>query len=169
MGFLAEAVAKLASTPRQVEDLVRTFTDEQLSWKPAPEIFSVRENVMHLRDIDVEGYSKRICLILNEEHPLLPDLDGGRLARERNYNAQPIRLALADLQHARAKSVALLRSRAEHDLDHKAEMEGMGTIDLRRLLEIWIEHDAGHLHDIIELRRSIDEGTGPAFVQHSAA
>lgn len=169
MNFLDEAIAKLSATPQQAGELVRGLSDEQLSWKPAPEVFSVRENVLHLRDIDCEGYAHRIRLILEEECPTLPDVDGGRLARERGYNTQPIQPALDDLRRSRAASVERLRGCSIHDLDRKAEMQGVGIIQLRRLLELWMEHDAGHLRDIMELRRAIDTGTGPSFVQHQAA
>lgn len=169
MSFLTDAIATLAKTPTEVEDLARTFSEVQLSWKPAPNIFSVRENVWHLRDIDVEGYEKRVRLILDEQHPSLPDLQGGKLARDRNYNAQPIEPALADLRNSRAASMARLAACNESDLDRTAEMQGVGAIPLRRLLELWMEHDAGHVRDIKELRRSIDEGTGPTFIAHKAA
>ncbi|MGB2603975.1 MAG: DinB family protein [Candidatus Sulfotelmatobacter sp.] len=63
MDFLVEAISHLSATPQQAEDLMRGLSDEQLSWKPGPDVFSVRENVWHLRDIDVEGYAHRIRLI----------------------------------------------------------------------------------------------------------
>ncbi len=169
MDFLVEAISHLSATPQQAEDLMRGLSDEQLSWKPGPDVFSVRENVWHLRDIDVEGYAHRIRLILDEEHPTLPDVPGGKLARERNYNAQPVQPALDDLRRSRATSVGRLQDCSIQDLDRKAEMQGVGVIDLRRLLELWMEHDAGHIRDIAELRRAIDTGTGPSFVQHRAA
>lgn len=169
MELLVEAISKLSETPQQVENLTRGLSDEQLSWKPGPDTFSVRENVWHLRDIDVEGYAHRIRLILDEEHPTFPDVPGGKLARERNYNAQPVRPALEDLHRSRAASVKKLRGCSAEDLARKAEMQGIGVVDLRRLLELWMEHDAGHIRDIAELRRAIDTGTGPSFVPHRAA
>lgn len=169
MSFLTEAIAALANTPNQVEHLARTFTGEQLSWEPGAGAFSVRENVWHLRDIDVEGYARRLCLILDENHPSFPDLNGSKLARDRNYNVQPIEPALADLRNSRAASVARLKACTDSDLERIAEMQGIGATTLRRLLELWIEHDAGHVRDIAELRRSFDEGTGPMFMQHKAA
>jgi DinB superfamily len=169
MDFLAETIAKLAVTPRQAEELVRGLSEQQLSWKPAPEVFSIRENVLHLRDIDIEGYAKRIRLLLDEQHPSLPDLDGGKLARERNYNAQPVQLALDDLRASRTGSVQSLSDCSAQDLDRKAEMQGVGTIDLRRLLQLWMQHDAGHIADIAELRRAIETGEGPALTEHQAA
>jgi len=169
MNFFTEVIAKLSAAPPQVESLVRGLSEEQLSWKPGPEMFSVRENVLHLRDIDVEGYAHRVRLILDEEHPTLPDIDGARLARDRNYNAQPVQPALDDLRSSRAASVARLKSCSDRELDRQAEMQGVGTITLRRLLELWTEHDTGHIADMAELRRAIETGKGPTFAQHRAA
>lgn len=169
MDFLIEALAKLVATPQRAEDLVCGLYEEQLSWKANPETFSLRENILHLRDIDVEGYARRVNLILDEEHPTLPDVPGARLARERNYNAQPVQPALAVLRSSRMASVARLKSCSDQDLDRQAEMQGIGTINLRRLLELWAEHDAGHMADMAELRRAIETGSGPSFVPHKAA
>jgi hypothetical protein len=169
MDFFHEALAKLSTTPEQLANLVRGLSEEQLSWKPAAELFSVRENVLHLRDIDVEGYAYRVRLMLDEERAALPEVDGVRLAREGNYNAQPVQPALDDLRVSRAASIKRLESCSLRDLDRQAEMQAVGTIDLRRLLELWIEHDRGHIADIAELRRAIETGSGPSFVQHQAA
>jgi len=158
MDFLTEAIAHLSATPQRVEDLARGLSEEQLSWKPAPEVFSVRENIQHLRDIDVEGYEQRIRLILSEEHPMLPDVDGGKLARERNYNVQPIPPALDDLHRSRAVSIQRLKTCFLLDLNRRAEMQGVGTVNLRRLLQLWMQHDAGHVADLAELRRAMETG-----------
>src|SRR5438045_941822 len=90
MDCLGDALAKLSATPVQVAELVYGLSEEQLSWKPSPELFSMRENLWHLRDIDVEGYERRIRLILSEDAPKLSDVNGRKLAKERNYNVQPI-------------------------------------------------------------------------------
>ena len=138
-------IDSLASMPARVRDLIEGICDAELSRKPAADVFSLRENVLHLRDIDIEGYEKRVMRILSEEHPFLPDVDGALLARERDYNTQPIGPALEALERARAASIARLKYA---DLDRTAELEGVGEITLRTLLERWLEHDAGHLADI---------------------
>ena len=168
MDFLDEAIARLAETPQQVEDAIRGLSEEQLSWKPT-EFFSMRENVLHLRDIDVFGYEKRLRLILTHDYPTFPDLDGAKLALERNYNAQPVQQALDDLKHSRGVSVHRLKGSMSLDLDRKADMQGVGAIDLRRLLELWMEHDRGHIADIAQLRQAIETGKGPQFAPHQAA
>jgi hypothetical protein len=168
MEFLDNAISELSATPGRVEDAIHGLTEEQLSWKPT-EFFSIRENVLHLRDIEVLGYEKRLRLILTEDYPVLADIDGAKLAVERNYNAQPIGPALDDLKRSRATSMQRLRGTSIHDLNRKAEMQGSGPIDVQRLLELWVEHDRGHLADLAEARRALDAGQGPKLVPHQAA
>lgn len=156
MDFLDNAITELASTPERMERLVQGLSESQQAWKPSPQIFSVRESVLHLRDIEIEGYAKRLRSVLNEECPLLQDIDGGCLARERNYNAQPTTQAIADFRRSRASSVELLKTCSHGDLARKAEMQDVGVIDLRRLLELWMKHDRGHLADIAEVRRTVE-------------
>ena len=138
-------IEKLAAMPERVRELVDGICETELSRKPAPDVFSLRENVLHLRDIDVEGYEKRIARILTEDSPFLPDVDGAKLAEERDYNNQPLLPALQAFAQSRARSIERL---VGADLDRVAEMEGVGTVTLGRLLHLWAEHDAGHLRDI---------------------
>ena len=138
----------LAATPDRIRALVEGICDGELSRKPAPDVFSLRENVLHLRDIDVEGYARRIARVLDEERPFLPDVDGAKLAVERHYNNQPLDSALQAFAESRARSIERLSAIKPADLDRLADLEGVGTVTLRRLLELWIEHDAGHIADI---------------------
>lgn len=158
MLFLAEAIAKLSAVPDQLEQLAQGLSEEQLSWKPSPDVFSVRENIIHLRDIDIEGYEQRVRLILTEQCPVLQDVNGAALARERNYNVQPIAPAMADLRHSRQTSIERLASCSEDDLKRVAEMQGIGKLELRGLLQLWMQHDAEHLGDLQELRRTLITG-----------
>jgi len=169
MGFLADAIETLSSTPARAVELTRGLSEEQLSRKVNPEFFSLRESVLHLRDIDVEGYEQRIRRILSEASPVLADVKGARLAIDRRYNEQPVEPALAGLARARAASMERLKVCNETDLARTAEMEGSGTVTLRRLLEMWMQHDADHLKDMAELRRAVEENLPPTFGEHEAA
>jgi serine kinase of HPr protein (carbohydrate metabolism regulator) len=100
---------------------------------------------------------------------MLPDVDGRKLARERDYNTQPVEPALQDLRRSRAASMQRLKGCSPADLQRKAEMQGVGIINLQRLLELWIDHDRGHIADLVELRRAIETGSRPSFARHQAA
>jgi hypothetical protein len=141
-------IDRLAAMPQTVRELVSGRTAEELSRRPAGDFFSLRENVLHLRDIDMEGYEQRIVKMLTEEHPFLADLDGAKLAAERDYNAQPLAPALEAFAASRARSVARLRALAEEDFERTAELEGVGRVTLRELLQRWLEHDAGHVKEM---------------------
>ena len=148
MMFLKTAIDTLARTPERVATLMEGLCESELSRKPAEDVFSLRENVLHLRDIDVEGYEKRIERMFTESHPSLSDIDGALLAIQRDYNCQPLQSALEAFARSRAASIERLKSATESDLDRTAELEGVGTVTLLVLLERWMEHDEGHLGDI---------------------
>jgi len=141
-------IDRLAAMPQSVRELVGGVSDEQLSRKPSPEAWSLRENVLHLRDVDVDGYEQRVARILSEEHPFLPDFDGPRMAIERNYIAQPAAPALEAFAASRARSIARLRGVSDQDLERTGELEGVGPVTLRELLQRWLEHDAEHMAEM---------------------
>ena len=145
----------LESTLTRVRVLVSGLTEEQLSFKPPDAEFSLRENVAHLRDIDVEGYERRVALILSSSHPHLPDVNGAQLARERDYAHQPLASALAAFEQSRRSSLDRLRSASPSDFERTGEMEGVGSVTLARLLELWAAHDAGHLAEMERLRAGV--------------
>src|SRR2546429_489103 len=90
---LLTVIEALEGTSASLADLVNNLPEAQLTHKPISGEFSIVENVCHLRDIEIEGYTLRINRILNEEGPLLPDIDGGKLAVERDYNKQDVHAA----------------------------------------------------------------------------
>jgi hypothetical protein len=47
-------------------------------------------------------------------------------------------------------------------------MQDIGVIDLRRLLELWMKHDRGHLADIAEVRRAVESREGAVLTEHQA-
>jgi len=141
-------IETLEQTPRLVREIVATAPDVD---RKNGDFFSIRESVAHLRDIDSLGYEQRLRLIVSEEHPTLPDVDGSRIAVERAYATLPLEPELAELERSRAASVALLRTLDESALDRTAELETVGRVTLRDLLERWITHDSEHLAEMREL------------------
>lgn len=142
----------LEQTPNRVRALIEGRSEEDLSFKPSPNEFSLRENVLYLRDIDVEGYEVRIVRMLSESGPSFPDLDGARLARERNYNVQPVAPALEDFAASRARSIERVRVASPADFKRIGELVGVRHFTLQMLLEHWTRHDSEHLAEMTHLR-----------------
>jgi hypothetical protein len=141
-------IDRLAAMPQTVREIVGGRSNDDLSRRPPGDYFSLRENVLHLRDIDVEGYEPRVVRILAEENPFLADIDGAKLAVERDYNTQPLGPALEAFAASRARSIARLRALRDADFERTAELEGVGRVTLRELLQRWLEHDAGHVAEM---------------------
>lgn len=131
---------ELAATPARVRAILAGIRD--LRARPAEGEFAAVEHVCHLRDIEAEGYSRRIARLLAEESPQLAGIDGDRLARERDYLEQDADAALRAFEEARASSVAMLR---DADLTRDGTLENVGAITLARLVSLMREHDREHL------------------------
>jgi DinB superfamily len=145
---MKELLDELAATPATVRSLVGSAPDLD---RRIGDFFSLRENVAHLRDIDELGYAIRIRRTLAEECPSLPDVKGDRVAVERGYATLPVEPELQALEQSRAASIALLRAADDAALDRVADLETVGRITIRKMLELWVEHDRGHLQAMREL------------------
>jgi hypothetical protein len=146
---IRELLTSLARTQVDISLLLAEIPAASITVKPALIEFSVLENICHLRDIEIEGYGVRIQRILTEENPFLSDIDGSRLAIERDYNKQSLSDALASFGSARQQNLNVLNNSAV-DFLRTGELEGVGSVTLRKLLEMMFEHDQGHME---ELRR----------------
>jgi hypothetical protein len=146
-------LCSLEEMPARVRGLVEGLSEDERVRKPAPEEFSATENVCHLRDIEEEGYSVRIRRLINETEPHLADLDGARLARERDYNSQSMWEALQSFTRARSQNVVALRQLPPESLQRGGTFEGAGRITLCQLLFMMQEHDAGHITELERLAR----------------
>jgi hypothetical protein len=159
-----DAIAALAVMPEALSQRLAGLGDPELRFKPSADAFSVLENVCHLRDIEVEGYARRLELMLREQHPTLPDLDGSALARQRRYNDQPLQPALDTFMAARRMCLQTLEAMPSADLTRSGHFENVGEVTLAKLLELWVEHDQGHLRELDELLsilRAPDGGRTP--------
>ncbi|HEX8843198.1 MAG TPA: DinB family protein [Pyrinomonadaceae bacterium] len=154
----SELVQFLEETPEVVRQLTAGWSEQALRWKPSEDEFSALEQVCHLRDIEREGYSVRIRKILAEERPMLPDIDGSRLARTRHYNSQSFDSALEDFAHARQENIGVIRALPSDQLNRSGALEGVGEITLERLLLLMREHDQSHRDELRGLMAYVSKG-----------
>ncbi len=152
----------LREYPQELLQLTRDLSDTDMRHKEQPEEFSVLENICHLRDIEIEGYTARINRILGEERPLLPDIDGRRLASERNYNSQDPKEALQSFTNSRLRNIQVLSALSSEQLDREGILEKMGTVTLRKLLLMIREHDQDHGEDIRKILARRSQAPGEA-------
>ncbi len=153
---LAKTIESLSQTPNKVREITDGIESNHQTWKPSQEQFSILENVCHLRDIETEAYIIRINRILTEELPLLLDVDGTRLAQERQYNSYNLNSALEEFRLARSSSIKSIEGLTPEMLEQRSgNLEYVGIISLRQLIEKMIEHDSDHLKELEKLRNEL--------------
>ena len=140
----------LADFPRRLEAHFAAVPAELRRWSPPQwggtpaERLSPIEHVWHVRDIEIDGYRQRFRRTLSETHPVLVDLDGEALARERRYAERDPEQALREFREARDANVALLRALDTEALARTAVFEGI-PVSLRTLVHTLCSHDLQHL------------------------
>jgi hypothetical protein len=147
---LPELLARLRAMPALLRDVAAALTDIDRR-RPAAGGFALVEHVWHLADLEREGYGTRISRLLAEEAPALPDFDGDRIAREREYLRGDVALALDVFAQARLRNVGRLAMLDATALARRGTQEGVGEITLGRLPRMMAAHDAGHVEELAAL------------------
>ncbi len=139
--------------PGQLRELIAPIPVESLVSRPQGQEFSLKEHVFHLIDLEREGHGARIRRILTEESPRLEDIDGSRLTQERNYQSLDFSAALGDFEGLRLRNIEILRECSPGQWSHSGELEGVGRLSLRQLVERILQHDRSHLSEMGDLRK----------------
>jgi hypothetical protein len=147
---LLSITQSLRVTPESIRQILQNCAAESLASRPPSGEFAVVEVICHLRDLEREGYADRIKKLLAEEQPSLPDIDGGRLAIERDYLRQNPSTALHDFATAREDTIQAIGKLTAEQWERAGTQEGVGAVTVKRVVEMMLEHDEGHLQ---ELRR----------------
>ncbi len=106
---------------------------------------TIRQQVCHLRDIEIDGYHKRFARILEEDRPFLASIDGAALVTARRYDETPVAMAVEAFAAARGETIRLLSALRPADFSRIAEFEGQGDVTLLGLAHLLASHDHQHL------------------------
>ena len=116
--------------------------------------FSPVEHCWHLADLEIEGYQARIGRLLSETAPVLPDFDGGRVAKEREYRTKSLPHAIAAFREARRANLSAFARLGEGEWSRAGTQEGVGPVALCDLPAMMAEHDRIHRTEIEAWRRA---------------
>jgi hypothetical protein len=148
-----ETLAFLAQTPQHVTTLIGGVSGDNARIRPADNTFSAVEQACHLRDIEQEGYLWRAKRMLAEDNPLLDDLDGAKLARERDYQSQDLAHALRAFASARRATLDILRDAAPEQMARRGRFGEAKEITLLELAGMMRTHDMEHLVELEALHK----------------
>jgi hypothetical protein len=151
----AAKLAELAAMPRRFAEIAEGIAPARWKTRAKDGNFSLQEHACHLRDIEIEAYRVRLERMLAEATPALADVDGGKLARERDYHRQDFATAQAAFAAVRADMVRRLASLSLEQRRRTGVMEGVGEITVEGLARMMLAHDAEHLADLAQLGREL--------------
>ena len=148
-------ISFLEKTPKVLETLLAGTSEETLSWKPAPDRWSIAEVLAHLAAIETL-YGQRAQRMATEDSPVLEKYDPGRASAEGHYAQGDAEAYLAAFAEARQGTLAFLSMLPPTAGERSAQHAEMGRITLSQMLHELASHDLGHLRQIAELYRALE-------------
>jgi hypothetical protein len=146
-------LAELEAMPDFLAERFGALAPADAASGPA-DAFSPVEHCWHLADLEREGWAVRLRRLRDEDAPALPDFDGARLARERDYESKSVAAGIAAFRAARAANLAALCALAPDQWQRRGTQEGVGEIALCDLPAMMREHDAAHREEIEQWERA---------------
>ncbi|MBZ5700845.1 MAG: DinB family protein [Acidobacteriia bacterium] len=148
-------ISFLEKTPQVLKTLLAGTAEETLSWKPAPDRWSIAEVLAHLAAIETL-YGQRAQRMATEDAPFLQVYDPGNASAEGPYAQGDAEAHLAAFTEARQGTLALLSMLPPTAGERTAQHSELGRVTLSQMLHELASHDLGHLRQIAELYRALE-------------
>jgi hypothetical protein len=145
MIVISEIIHQLDINAEAIRALVQTASEEQGSWKPDPETWSLHEVMIHLYNEERLDFRKHIKDILSD--PPQP----WSFNQAEVISLANCRETLDGFSSEREASIAWLKTLQAPDWDIRTPTPWDITLSAGDVLVSWVEHDFLHLRQIIEL------------------
>ena len=168
----AQNLEILHQTPERLSLSLKGAPKKLLLWTPSPGKWSIQEIVCHMRDMERDAYLVRYQRILNEENPLLKNIDGDAYALEKQYRRMKLGEVLKDWKRLRKENLKLLKKVKDDQWSRPGVHETDGPLTLEIILMRHANgNDRAHLGQIkhIKTRHEILQQFENGFKQVEAA
>jgi len=141
---IAALLAKYESGSGELIEVIDGLTDGDLSKRLEPKKWSIREQVHHLADAEL-NMVQRMKKVISEESPLLPAYDQDKWADNLSYDKGSVEASIAVFYSLRGSMALALRKLHDKDFDRVGIHTEDGKVTLLELLEHSIEHSDHHI------------------------
>jgi len=135
-------IDQYADGPRRLRAALATVPAQAMQWRPKPGEWSAHEVVVHCADSETQSAS-RIRVLMSEKNPVILGYDEAQWARDFDYHAHPLDVAIATVDAVRANTSVLIRRLP----DEAWLKEGRHTESGRYTAEDWLRIYADHLEN----------------------
>lgn len=163
------AIDHLSATPDIFRALLTGVSDEQASWKPAPDRFSIAELLEHLSQVEGHYFRLLADAIVSSDDPEVEGYDTDAYFAAGKYSQADAEESLAHWEEQREDNVEFLQGLAAAQFERTARHPELGRFTLAHLLNEWALHDLGHIRQLAELVRAqlYYPGIGPFQAQYT--
>jgi hypothetical protein len=144
-----ELMESLAGMKNFLLENFGSLTHEEARVPGPKDSFSPVEQVWHLADLEQKGFGLRIKRLQSEQNPHLPDFDGDKLAKERNYRSLSLLAGLRAFEAAREANLSYLHTLSLEDWSKTGTQEGVGDVSLCDMPVFIRQHDRAHVDEIL--------------------
>ena len=140
--------------PQRLRKLLKGLTERQLSRRPAPGKWSIREIVAHLADGEVI-LGSRYRLVAAHDRPALPGYDQDLFVERLGVGNATTEELLADFEMARAVNLGLLVRLPDEAFGRVGIHSERGEESIRTMVAMYAGHDRVHLDQIETIRTGL--------------
>lgn len=144
---LKQITQTLETTPKTLAIMLVGVGEDQLSWRPAPGEWSIKEIIGHLIACDDHAFSRRIELMRNEENPTLPKWDMLGEVETRRDNDRSLIALLDELGKSRLGYAEQVRRLTPEEWVRPCRSR-VGQLTIGDFAVEWAYHDYNHLAQI---------------------
>lgn len=141
----------LSGTPDVVDRMLSEIPGSADTWdaRPDSDRFTLREVAAHLADWE-PIHLERLTRILEEERPILADIDEAQTAVENDYANSDPHAALAWFRAGREKLMALIASLPHEAWERIGHRERVGDVTIESYCTLILAHDGYHTKQIAQ-------------------
>jgi len=134
----------LSSTPGIITRFCNGVSDAIADHDQGPDYFTLREVLAHLADWE-PIWLERIQRIVQEEMPVLANIDEGKMAELNGYATTSVQTSLTNFTRGRAALVEYLQSLPDDAFARSGVRPEIGTITVKDIATIILAHDTYHI------------------------
>jgi hypothetical protein len=149
-----DPVEVMAESPGRLRGLIRGLSEKQLSTRPAPGKWSIKEIVAHLADGEVI-LGSRYRFIAAHDRPPIAGYDQDAFVAKLGAGRAKTADLIDDFAMARAVNLGLLDRLAEPDWDRVGIHAERGEESIRKIVFMYAGHDRHHIRQIETIRTGL--------------
>ena len=146
---------QLEATPEILRLLMTGLSEEDASWKPAPNRFSIAEALEHLSHTEGHCFRTRVEAMVEEDNPPIEPYDPEVYFAAGQYSGRSAEDSFDHFEEQRELNLEYLRTLPASAADRVGAHRVLGVITVSQLLNEWAFHDIGHIKQIAEIIRAL--------------